>query len=396
MKKNILMLHQGAELYGSDKIFLLTASTLAQEYNVDIVLPHNGPLVEELKKTNVKSIEFGELGTLRREAISSPKKILTYATRTLSSIRFLKNKSKEKNYSAVYVNTLALITPLLVFKTKKIPIIHHIHEIQNSPKFLFKILYTLSTALTNVTITVSTPVHDHILKISAIKKTRKPIILHNGIPNVEIKDEDRNKTLQFIKSKKLVNDDTFLIAMVGRIHTWKGQLELIDILHRLKSDEKIENFLAIIYGSHFEGYEWLTNEIKEKITRLNLDNNILMAGERRDAASLFSLCDITLLPSTSPDPLPTVVLESMSQGTPVISYDHGGAIEMISHGKTGLLVPASNPEKFKMAIAKLYNDRGYAKELGVMSKIKFNEEFSIEKYQLGISKIVKDTICQTN
>ena len=53
---------------------------------------------------------------------------------------------------------------------------------------------------------------------------------------------------------------------------------------------------------------------------------------------LYNMFDIFVLPSTNPDPLPTVVLESMACGKPVVGYRHGGVCEMVKEGENGLLL----------------------------------------------------------
>ena len=55
-----------------------------------------------------------------------------------------------------------------------------------------------------------------------------------------------------------------------------------------------------------------------------------------------SFFDVLVLPSTNPDPLPTVVLEAMGCGTTVVGYNHGGVTEMVINGETGLLAEVKN------------------------------------------------------
>ena len=52
--KNILFIHQSAELYGSDKTLLLLLKYLDKsKYNPLVVLPNEGPLKQELEKENI-------------------------------------------------------------------------------------------------------------------------------------------------------------------------------------------------------------------------------------------------------------------------------------------------------------------------------------------------------
>ena len=44
---------------------------------------------------------------------------------------------------------------------------------------------------------------------------------------------------------------------------------------------------------------------------------------------------------------PTVVLEAMSYGIPVVGYNIGGLPELVRHGLDGLLVPATDREPLR-------------------------------------------------
>ena len=47
------------------------------------------------------------------------------------------------------------------------------------------------------------------------------------------------------------------------------------------------------------------------------------------------------------------VIEALACGTPVITYDRGGPAEIVEHGKSGFLVPASNVGAMVEAIGRV-------------------------------------------
>ena len=73
---------------------------------------------------------------------------------------------------------------------------------------------------------------------------------------------------------------------------------------------------------------------------------------------------VLFAPSTWREPCPTVVLEGMAAGRPVIGSAMGGITDMIVDGETGFLVPPSDPAPLADAIRKLLADPRRARDMG--------------------------------
>lgn len=85
-----------------------------------------------------------------------------------------------------------------------------------------------------------------------------------------------------------------------------------------------------------------------------------------DVAMYFQSADVVVLPYTSATQSGIVQI-AFGLGTPVITTDVGGLPEAVDHGKTGLVVPAQNPERLAAAILGYYQqglERGFREEIG--------------------------------
>lgn len=71
-------------------------------------------------------------------------------------------------------------------------------------------------------------------------------------------------------------------------------------------------------------------------------HSAVMQARRRSIAAL--------VPSIWPDPCPTVALEAMAAGQPVIGSRIGGLTDLVSDGETGLLVPPGDAAALRQAI----------------------------------------------
>ena len=76
----------------------------------------------------------------------------------------------------------------------------------------------------------------------------------------------------------------------------------------------------------------------------------------RHVLTALRRCQCAVLPSVWPDPCPTVVLEAMASGCPVVSTSVGGITDMIVDGESGLLVPPQNERELAEAIDRVLSD----------------------------------------
>ncbi|HSE95390.1 MAG TPA: glycosyltransferase, partial [Methylomirabilota bacterium] len=78
------------------------------------------------------------------------------------------------------------------------------------------------------------------------------------------------------------------------------------------------------------------------------------------------------------DALPTVILEAMGQGLPVVSTWVSGIPEMVAHGTTGFLVPERDAERAADSMAALLDDVELRRSMGAAGTRKLHEEFDPE------------------
>ena len=92
-----------------------------------------------------------------------------------------------------------------------------------------------------------------------------------------------------------------------------------------------------------------------------------------DVQEALLRCAMLVLPcridgSGDRDGLPTVLLEAMACGTPVITTDIVGLPELVRPGETGLLVPPDDPVRLAVAIRSLLDDAARAAEFGAAGR----------------------------
>jgi glycosyltransferase involved in cell wall biosynthesis len=79
---------------------------------------------------------------------------------------------------------------------------------------------------------------------------------------------------------------------------------------------------------------------------------------------------IGLVPSTWSDPCPTVAMEAMALGRPLIATCMGGLTDLVGDGENGLLVPPDDPAALRAAMARLIADPALRAQMGAAGRRK--------------------------
>ncbi len=157
-------------------------------------------------------------------------------------------------------------------------------------------------------------------------------IIHNPAINLKMKVDE-------IADKK--TDYEFLF--VGRIMAHKGLSPLIDAFLAAHNEEPTIRLTILGEGPD-------KNNIVNKVKLLNLEDSITFAGYSPNPQKYYKRATATILTSEY-EGFPNVLVESIAEGTPVISYDcQSGPADIIENGVNGILVDYMNVEGITKAI----------------------------------------------
>jgi len=356
----ILLVHQSAELYGSDRSFLSICKMLGRrDLEVDVLLPFNGPLVPELVSAgvNVKIYDFGVLrkGDLKRKPLVTVCKIVK---------GFFYALNKMKSYDKVYINTIVNLNFILAsaFYTK--PCFVHVREMPAG--FIMK-AFKISLVASRARLIFNSKA---VMKAFSLPGT----VVYNGV-NVskcqKVYKQDRKRSVLF----------------VGRLNDWKGA----DLL--LKSIKKIEHTGLVgrvdVVGDYFGDQRQYLNELKELADEMQ-SVHINFVGFVYDTSKYFSDADICVVPSRKPEPFGRVVIEAMANALPVIVADHGGMSEIIEDNVTGYKFIPNCEDSLSSRIEYVLKNQNLAKVVSDAALAKYEECFTETAYQKNISDIIFD------
>lgn len=181
-----------------------------------------------------------------------------------------------------------------------------------------------------------------------------------------------------------------VILSVGRLIEKKGFSDLIlasDVLRRRGRCFQVE----II------GTGPLRNSLERQVKKLGLDDRVKLLGAQPQEmvrlsyhrASVFALaCVIT--PEGDRDGIPTVLLEAMASGTPVVATAVSGIPELIDSERDGLLVPQNSPVMLANAIDRLLAEPQLRDSLARGARAKIEVRFAIDRSAAQLLALFQD------
>lgn len=363
----ILFVHQGFELYGSDKVLLLNIKAAKEKYptkTIVVVLPKKGELSDVLEKENNVEILIKKLGVIRkydfkRFNFSAFIRIFSF----FRLINFL------NSFELVYINSIVIVDYILAARFIKRTTYIHIHELPLG--FTAKIFSGLLSFSKASLIFVSKASKESFSNL----KNKDQKILWNGI-----------KAIKKTGGKKGDNKKIRLL-LIGRINTWKGQPLLIKAISLLGERDK-KGINVRIVGDVYLNQQLLKNKLIEQINDYNLQNTVKILPFTITPDVLYNWADVVIVPSLLPEPFGLVAIEAMSAGKLVIAANHGGLTEIIQDQVTGLFFEPGDASNLAEKISEIINNPHLIKEMGASGFDTFQDKFGEETYIKKFGEIV--------
>jgi glycosyltransferase involved in cell wall biosynthesis len=163
-----------------------------------------------------------------------------------------------------------------------------------------------------------------------------------------------------VRQRNKVPPAAKLVLMSARRVPWKGHEDLILAAKILAADGFLNDSCVIINGAGLLDSRSLEYEAQlgRLIARLGLTDKVFLLDQlsQDEIAACYAAAYIAVLPSREPEPFGYANIEAMLAGVPVIGSAHGGPLEYIEDGVSGILVPPKSPPAIAAAIRRLLHD----------------------------------------
>lgn len=356
---------------GAEKVALEQANYLNKHYNVEVIAFCDGKGVELAKGITSKILNRGPLpesinGHLKRIRARSEnaEKLRNYLTENGVDLFF------GHNIFPFCSNPIKVVTKCFE--------VHHNNYYYGPPYGFF-----LKDLRRRIRVKARNILYNRLDGIVSFTKGTKDKFHSNGITTNIFEIPNALPSSFLNVSVKKLHERKNKIVSLARLVEQKGLFKLIEILTPLlKSDDSL---LCEIYG---EGP--LRKLLLEKIEENGISRQLRILNPVKEVDVINILQESKLFVMTSEfEGFPVSILEAMSCGVPVISFDiETGPSDIIDNGSNGFLIPIDNISGFRRAISNILNNKRLWEKLSrsALNKSRF---YSWEKIGLKWDQMIK-------
>lgn len=174
-----------------------------------------------------------------------------------------------------------------------------------------------------------------------------------------------------------VPDDVALVLALGRMIAIKRLDVLVEAVAQSRVAAKPGAAAArahLVLVGDGDRRESLASLVKAR----GYDSFVRFCPFRRDLPRIFADADVVALPSRA-EGTPMVVLEAMAAGRAIVATTVGGIPDLVTDGRTGILVPPDDTTSLAKAIGRLCDDRALRDSLGRAAALDARERFDIDR-----------------
>ena len=374
----ILVLHGHLSMGGEERVLLNVLRNLVElNYDVDLLITWNHKENNLFENEIPKKVNYEFLF----DSYNGKNKLIKEIYRIKAKTTYLK-KIEKKIKNEKYDIVIDYSSNLLKYDNFdiKIPVFAWIHfSLTFGEKLTFEKIkkykkqykkYSKIFAITRVM------KEEFINKVEIDEKKVELVYNPIDLKLIEKKAENVEK-----KYENYLKQDYFL--QVSRLTQQKQPEHLVDIYYKLKQAGIKEKLYFIGDGEKKE-------IIKQKIKEYNLENDIILLGQIENPYPFFKNAKL-FVHTAKYEGLPTVLLESLALGTPVVSYDcpTGPRDILGKNSEYGELISLNDKDMFVEKVLELMNSKEKYEKYKNLSLIRAND-FSMENNKVKLKELIEN------
>ena len=306
-----------------------------------------------------------------------------FKLKNIKCYKQLKKLQKENQYDLIYCQQpVGEFMGALLGRKFHIPVINTAHgfhffkgcSLKN--KILIKTAETWMSRFETALITINDEDFEAAKKMHA-----KHVYKINGIGFDENKYEPTKETKSEIRKSLGVADTDFVVCTVAEFIKRKNYPTLLNAIAEAKKTNKNIKLLVCGRGK-------LEQEIKALINKLNIQDNVLLLGYRKDINRVLLASDVFTIASIH-EGLTLSVIEAMSFGLPCVVSNVRGNKDLIDEGKGGFCVSTFDHVAFANKIKYFIENPEQLNKMGNYNKVQ-SKKYTLDAVKKELEKIYKE------
>lgn len=334
----ILFLASSSSNYGSERALAELIHELGRlGAEAAVVLPADGPLVEELRRNGIAT-SIQPLTVIGRSMTT--KHVLGVGRANLKSHPQLVHFARGFGPTVVYSNTSHVVDGPAVARACSVPHLWHLREIERVPAPVRRAFGLWLLATGGRVIAISQPVReayygDRFRRVAVVPDGIDLAYYSSNEPYVAPEEFDESRPLR--------------ILTAARVTRWKGQHVVVSAVAELaRSGRPV--VLRVVGDTSTSADDAYLDELKAAAVHAN--GSVSIVPGVPDVRPLLAWCDALVHTSTAPEPFGRTVLEAMAFPRAVVASALGGPVDVLA-GDAGILVRPGDPAALASALRAL-------------------------------------------
>jgi glycosyltransferase involved in cell wall biosynthesis len=165
------------------------------------------------------------------------------------------------------------------------------------------------------------------------------------------------------------------VGLVGRLVDWKGHETLLRAVPKILAH--VPNATFHLMGDDPSGAGEQRLRLERLAADLGCGGAVFFTGWIADPRPAIARLQVSVCPSTSPEPFGLVILESMALGVPVVASRHGGPLDILDDGRDGLFHAPGDADDLARQITRLLVEPGLASRVAAAARDTVAQRFSM-------------------
>jgi glycosyltransferase involved in cell wall biosynthesis len=195
----------------------------------------------------------------------------------------------------------------------------------------------------------------------------------------------RNPRPALPQARVLDGDGRPMILFVSRLMAEKG---VFDLVHALALVNRQTTCRLVLAGDGPDA-----TRVRALVADLNVGSSVELVGHVDDdkLTRLYAAADIFALPTSWAEGFPTVILEAMAAGLPIVTTKWRGPADHLAEGEHALFVPPNDPDALAASLLRLLRDRELCRRMSAANRKKvreFDPDAVAAEYLAALERIV--------